>query len=141
MVVAVVVVAPLASNAGGNNRAKAVRLMQRNNPASQQGILPPPPLLPPPPPPPLPTRTKSSRSLTSSYNDGNSIIDENHVSSSPSLLSTSMTESPMGQQLSRSQTAPPMAGSTVKDTIKSLQEKLVKREITFEQYLALKSAL
>ena len=132
---------PLDLDAGGNNRAKAVRLMQRNNPASQQSILPPPPLLPPPPPPPLPTRTKSSRSLTSSYNDGNSITDENHVSSSPSLLSTSMTESPMGQQLSRSQTAPPMAGSTVKDTIKSLQERLVKREITFEQYLALKSAL
>jgi len=62
-----------------------------------------------------------------------------------------MKESPMGQQLQRSQSAnitsneqPTRTTSPVmidQNGIKSLQEKLVKREITFEQYLALKSAL
>jgi hypothetical protein len=61
-----------------------------------------------------------------------------------------MKESPMGQQLHRSQSAPitnneqPSRTSPVlsdQNGIKSLQEKLVKREITFEQYIALKSAL
>ena len=33
------------------------------------------------------------------------------------------------------------SGNSSKETIKSLQEKLVKREISFEQYLVLKAAL
>ena len=139
---------PLDVDSAGS-RAKAVRLMQRNNTANQQGALhpppslppPPPPSRPPPPPPPLPTRTKSSRSLTSSSQNGNNIDDDNHVSLSPSSISAPMTESPMGQQLHRSQTAPPTTSSSSKETIKSLQEKLVKREISFEQYLVLKAAL